>query len=129
MSEKPVYVIDGANFSDFAGFIEECNRGFIRSFGGEWCGNLDAFNDYFNWGEGDYILVWKNADKSRTDLGHPAMADWFDGNARRCHPVNVPGVLERRDRARAQQGPTFFDWLVEIIREQPNVELRLESTA
>ena len=126
MAEKPVYVIDGANFSDFAGFIEECNRGFIRAFGGEWNGNLDAFSDYFNWGDGDYVVVWKNADKSRVDLGHPAMAAWLERNSRRCHPSNVQDVLQRLGQAREQRGPTFFDWLVEIIREQPNVELRLE---
>ncbi|MBN9119225.1 MAG: barstar family protein [Planctomycetes bacterium] len=126
MADKPVYVIDGTNFGDFAGFIEECNRGFIRAFGGDWNGNLDAFNDYFYWGDGDYVLVWKNSGKSRTDLGHAAMADWLDGNSRRCHPLNVQSVLQRREAARHGHGPTFFDWLIEIIREQLNVELRLE---
>jgi hypothetical protein len=126
MVEKPVYVIDGANFSDFAGFIEECNRGFIRAFGGEWHGSLDAFSDYFHWTDGDYVLIWKNSEKSRVDLGHAVMAAWLDGNSRRCHPSNVQSVLQRLGVAREQQGPTFFDWMVEIIREQPNVELRLE---
>ena len=126
MAEKPIYTIDGANFGDFAEFIEECNRVFIRAFGGEWSGNLDAFNDYFNWGDGDYILVWKNSEKSRVDLGYPAMADWLERNSQRCHPSNVQSVLQRLSMARHQRGPTLFDWLLEIIREQPNVELRLE---
>ena len=61
--QKPIYVIDGANFSDFAGFVEECNRAFIRSFGGEWTGgSWMAFHDYFSWAEGEYILVWKRFD-------------------------------------------------------------------
>ncbi len=89
MAEKPIYVIDTANFDSFEGFIEECNRSFIRKFGGEWKGNLDAFNDYFSWGEGDYVLVWKNFEKARSILG-------------------------------------ILDMILEIIREQPNVELRLE---
>ncbi|HVL11105.1 MAG TPA: barstar family protein [Gemmata sp.] len=126
MAEKPLYVIDGETFSDFAGFIEECNRGFIRSFGGEWGGNLDAFNDYFYWGDGQYVLVWKHSEKSRTDLGYPAMAAWLEENSRRCHPSNVQGVLQRLDKAREGRGPRLFDWLIEIIREQPHVELRLE---
>jgi hypothetical protein len=123
---KPAYVIDGSEFSDFAGFIEECNRGFIRRFGGEWNGNLDAFNDYLWWSEGNYLLVWKHSAKSRTELGHAAIASWLEGNSRRCHPSNVPSVLERLDRAGRGEGPTLFDWLVEIIREEPKVELRLE---
>jgi hypothetical protein len=126
MADKPNYVIDGANFSDFEGFIEECNRGFIRAFGGAWGGNLDAFNDYFNWHDGDYILVWKNSEKSRIDLGYAAMADWLDENSRRCHPSNVQHVMQLLGEAREQRGRNFFDWMVEIIREQPNVELRLE---
>ena len=46
---QTVYEIDGANFSDFAGFIDEFNRGFITDVGGDWNGNLDAFNDYLGW--------------------------------------------------------------------------------
>jgi hypothetical protein len=126
MGEKPVYVIDAANFDTFAGFVEECNRVFIRSFTGEWHGSLDAFNDYLWWGEGEYVIVWKGAEKSRRELGHPAMAGWLTANADRCHPSNVPGVLRRREQALAGQGPTLFDTLVEIIREQEQVELRLE---
>jgi RNAse (barnase) inhibitor barstar len=92
MAEKPVYIIDGANFSNFEGFVEECNRGFIRAFGGEWSGNLNAFNDYFSWGEGDYIVVWKHFERARSSLGR-----------------------------------AYFDVILGIIRDQRNVELRLES--
>ena len=91
MAEKPIYVIDGANFSDFTSFVEECNRSFIRAFGGEWHGNWNAFNDYLSWHEGDYVLVWKQFDRACDALGDV-------------------------DR----------DIVLDIIREQPNVELRLE---
>lgn len=43
--DQTVFEIDGANFSDFGGFIAEFNRGFIQHVGGDWQGNLDAFND------------------------------------------------------------------------------------
>jgi hypothetical protein len=67
---KPTYVIDGASFSDLDGFIEECNRSFIRGFGGEWNGlSWDAFHDYFSWTEGDYVLVWKRFDRAHDALG------------------------------------------------------------
>jgi hypothetical protein len=89
LQPKPIYVIDGANFSDFAGFVEECNRGFIRHFGGQWNGNLNAFNDYFSWGDDEYVLVWKNVEKSRREID-------------------------------------TFDVILEIIRDQSHVELRLE---
>lgn len=88
---KPTYVIDGANFSNFAGFVEECNRAFIRGFGGEWNGNWNAFHDYFSWTDGEYVLVWKGIDRAEETLGEV-------------------------DR----------DIVLDIIREQPHVELRLE---
>lgn len=67
--QRPIYVIDGANFSDFAGFVEECNRAFIRSFGGEWNGNWNAFHDYLSWTEGEYVLVWKHFDRAVDAIG------------------------------------------------------------
>ena len=98
MGEKPVYVIDAANFDTFAGFVEECNRSFIRSFSGEWNGNLNAFNDYLCWSEGEYVIVWKGAEKSRQDF-------------------------ERESRT---TGRDLYPELLEIIRFQDHVELRLE---
>ncbi|MDY3555104.1 hypothetical protein R5W24_004239 [Gemmata sp. JC717] len=134
MPEKPTYVIDGANFSDFAGFIEECNRGFIRetSSGNECRGNLDAFNDYLHWGpynDGRWtptLIIWRNSAKSRVDLGYSATASWLEENSRRCHHLNVPSVLRRLEESRLQQGPTLFDWLVEIVTKPTHIELRLE---
>jgi hypothetical protein len=84
------------------------------------------FNDYPWWGGGEYALVWRNSDKSRIDLGHQAMAAWLEENSRRCHVLNRPSVLQRLNRAQRKQGPTLFDWLVEIIHGNEHVELRLE---
>lgn len=137
MAEKPVYVIDGENFSDFEGFIEECNRGFIRetSGGGECGGNLDAFNDYL-WQalstgrrRTGYVIVWRNAGKSRRELGHRALVRWLAESLRECHPAGdaYSDFLARLRAARRRTGPTLFDWLTEIItRRAPDAELRLE---
>jgi len=113
---QSVYQIDGGNFSDFAGFIAEFNRGFVSDVGGDWNGNLDAFNDYLSWDDNRCTIRWLNADKSQADLGHSAMADWLAGNLTRCHPSNLAGVQQRLDDATAGSGPTLFDLLVEIIR-------------
>jgi hypothetical protein len=129
MAQKPVYVIDGTNFSDFAGFIEECNHSFIRAFGGEWNGNLDAFNDFLWWSNPDipeYVLVWRNSAKSQADLGHQAMVGWLAENLKHCHPDNIPERAIRLQNARLGRGPTLFDELVDIIRFQEHVELWLE---
>jgi hypothetical protein len=86
---KPVYVINGQRFSDWDGLIEEFNRVLIRPNSGEWKGNLDAFFDYLNWVDQEYVLVWRHADLSRRQV-------------------------------------FLFDTLIELIRDEPKVELRLE---
>ncbi len=124
--DKPVFTIDGAQFVDFAGFVDEFNRAFVQQFNEMWNGNLDAFNDYLDWLSGDYTLIWNHAEESRRNLGHSQMVDWLVGNIKTCHPDNIMAVAERIREARMGKGPTLFDWLVEIIRENHlHVELRI----
>jgi hypothetical protein len=123
---KPIVTIDGARFVDFHGFVDEFNRTYVRQFNAIWNGNLDAFNDYLDWLDGEYTLVWLNAEESGRNLGHAEMVRWLAGNIQTCHPDNIMDVATRIRDARLGLGPTLFDWLVQIIREDhPQVELRL----
>lgn len=123
---KPIYQIDGNHFDDFAGFIVEMNRGYISHVGGNWEGNLDAFHDYFSWSDQPLVLRWRNSAKSQKDFGYEAMTDWLRGNLERCHPANRTSVEARLALAENRSGPTLFDWLVEIVRENEwNCELEL----
>lgn len=125
--EQAVFEIDGTAFEDFDGFIREFDRGFVSRVGGNWTGNLDAFNDYLSWADTPCAIRWRQSNKSRDSLGHAAMAEWLTGNLTRCHPANVESVQERLDNARNGNGPTLFDWLVEIIHDNEDyVELILE---
>ena len=127
MTEKPTYVIDGANFSTFEGFIEECNR-FIRatSGGGQCGGNLDALNDYLYWGPYNdgrwtpYVIVWRNSAKSRRELGHRALLRWLAEHLRECGPgLEAYADFHARLRvARQREGVTLFDWLAELFTDQ-----------
>ncbi|PHS11627.1 MAG: barnase inhibitor [Blastopirellula sp.] len=128
MTRQKVFEIDGASFNDFAGFIDEFNRGYVAHVDGDWKGNLDAFNDYLCWHEERYFLRWRNSNKSQSDLGYAAMANWLKNNITQCHPSNRLSVEKRLKAAQEHQGPTLFDWLVEIIQEnQEWVELILDS--
>ena len=52
------YVVDVANVTSWEEFITAFNEGFVSTFGSEWNGNLDAFNDYLWWpDEHPYRLV------------------------------------------------------------------------
>src|SRR4051794_20360874 len=136
MAEKPVYVIDGANFSDFDGFIEECNWNFIcATSNGGWCGgNLDAFNDYLYWGPYNdglrtpYVIVWRNSAKSRKELGHRALVRWLTDLFREWRSEGrTPDeeMVVRLRAARQRTGVTMFEWLVEIFTKKAHIELRL----
>ena len=122
-----IYVIDGDNFTDFDSFTKEFTRVLCSQFGANWRGHLDAFNDFLYWPERPYVLVWKSVERSRAALGHGEMVKWLEERIKNCHPTGVPHFQERLDAARAGQGPTMFDFLVEIIRDNEEfVELRLE---
>lgn len=124
---QTVYEINGANFSDFAGFIVEFNRGFINHVGGNWNGNLDAFNDYLSWADDRCTIRWVNSAKSRDDLGHTAMADWLVDKLTHCHPSHRAGVQQRLNTAKARTGQTLFEWLVDIIEHNSEfVDLELD---
>ncbi len=52
------YVVDLTAVTSWPDFIAAFNEGFVRPVGGEWHGNLDAFNDYLSWPDEDqYRLV------------------------------------------------------------------------
>jgi hypothetical protein len=42
-----------------------------------------------------------------------------------CHPDNREIVQADLERARRGEGPTVFDWLVEIIRDNSHVRFEL----
>ena len=113
-------VIDGADFSDLAGFYSEVSR-LLGSPDGKPIRGLDAFNDLLRGGFGDIPageklrIVWKNADKSRADLGYEAAAAYYRRVLERCRPENRAKVQNRLDRALAGEGPTLFDTLCAVI--------------
>ncbi len=129
--EKPSYTIDGLRCRDFAATVGEFNRVFGRWWGdGYWDGHLDVFNDIIDWpNDGEaYTLVWSESEAAREQLGHQAMARWLRTKLGQC----IPGAPAQRqwqrelEDAERGRGPTLFDSLVEIIREHPQIELRLE---
>jgi hypothetical protein len=66
--DLPVLVIDGAAFSDFAGFAREFTR-LLDDY--TWSGNLEAFKDILRGGfgtpEDGWILRWLNSKLSSAE--------------------------------------------------------------
>lgn len=94
------YIVDISAAESWADFIAAFNEGFIRTFGGEWNGNLDAFNDYLYWpDEHPYRVV---------------IHGWHE----RASAIN---------RHLAPDGRPVLDVVAEIFRENPQVEIDLHS--
>jgi RNAse (barnase) inhibitor barstar len=133
---KAVYEIDGQDFATLEEFYDVVSRVLIP--GAEWGHNLDAFNDILRGGfgtpEDGFVFRWVNVKLSRDRLGYPETVRQLEHRLNRCHPTNRESVGADLQRARQRQGPTVFDWLVEIIathcaggqEEGDGVELVLE---
>jgi len=120
------FTIDGRRVRSFADFIAEMNAGFITSLGGEWNGNLDAFNDYLSWPEEkEYELELIDAAELARHLGHDAQAAWLRAHLHTCHPLNVADLRSRLALAESGKGDTLFDVVREIIAANPHVHLLL----
>ncbi|WP_371614523.1 barstar family protein [Streptomyces sp. NBC_00454] len=103
----------------------------VNGPGGYFGRNLDSFNDCLRGGFGtpdddDFKIVWLRHEVSRRLLGHPETARRLEQTLVRCHHTNRARVAEELAAARRGQGPTVFDWLVDIAEGQvPGVlELR-----
>lgn len=126
-----VFVVDGHNFSNFNEFCEEFSR-VVLSGKFEWNGILDAFNDILRGGFGEiefkeeYTIIWRNSDKSKSDLGYEETIMKLNEKLERCHPSNVEYVLQEIKDAKMNKGPTIFDTIKEIILDNENVTLILE---
>jgi RNAse (barnase) inhibitor barstar len=113
------YVIDGTRITSLETFYDEISRVLIP--GADWGRNLDAFDDIlcggFGTPEGGFTLIWRNSQASRASLGRAEtvrLLEWILG---RCHPSNREDIREKLTLARSGEGPTVFDWLVEIIED------------
>src|ERR1700730_13869126 len=111
------YQIDGSRSAILEEFYEEVSRALIP--GESWGRNLDAFNDDLRGGFGSpldgFTVDWKNhALSTATRLRRNCSTT--RNPVRDLYPSNRDRVLRDLERARTQQGPTGFDWLVGINR-------------
>jgi len=124
------FVLDGARFDGLDSFYDHAGEVLCPGF--DWGRNLDAFNDVLRGGFGAFDLgeeielVWKDAAKSKRDLGHRETEAWLEENLERVHPTNRERWMERLASARAGKGKTLHDQLLEIIRAHGHVRFREE---
>ncbi len=128
LSNLPTYDLPGEqihSLEDFYRIIGEV----INGPGGYFGTNLDALNDclYGNFGTppGPYVIRWNNHQLSKKALGYPETIRQLEIRAARPYPSNRALALGKLALAKQHQGPTVFDWLVEVMTNVPNVHLEL----
>jgi RNAse (barnase) inhibitor barstar len=130
--KNKVFVLDGNKFGTLDGFCDEAQTILTKDLSWKIGTNLDALNDLFWGGFGAFEheelidIVWKNSNKSKSDLGYPETIKWLERKLKRCHPSNVPSVKEELQRAKNYEGPTLFDIIIEIVEEHKHINLILE---
>lgn len=118
-AHKPVFVIDGERFSTLESFFREFSRVALPTV--RWGRNLDAFNDvlrggFIVGGDDGVVLKWINSDLSRARLGQKETVRQVRKHYWRCFWTDRNEVARQLQSAKHGEGPTVFDWLVEIIR-------------
>lgn len=116
-------VINGSHFSNLEAFYEEVSSFFLKDE--DWkVGTLDGFDDILYEYEGE--IIWKNAQKSKEDLGFDLTKQYYENKIRQGKPFNVTLIQEKLDDLIAGNGQTLFEILMEIIKSHKNIILILD---
>jgi len=125
------FILSGDNFSNLNEFYTEVQRVLTDDFQG-FGRDLDAFDDIlyggFNRFHGNekITLIWKNADKSKQDLGYAETVRYLEETLDECHPSNKKDIERRLELAKQGKGPTMFDALIKIIKRHRTIRLIIQ---
>lgn len=125
-----ILTLDGDSIHDIPSFYEEINRVFMADEDWKIGPSLDALNDMLYGAYGavqgheSVVLVWNNIEKNRTDLGMHTTADFYREKLKHPEIFNIEKIRKDLDALEKGTGSTYFDIVLEIIAEHPNIELR-----
>ncbi len=124
-------VIHGGHFSSLGGFYEEASNVLMKDT--DWkVGTLHGFDDILYGGFGviegkeKIEIIWKEAEKSKEDLGFKATREFYENKIRQGNPFNTELIQQKLNELTEGKGQTLFEILVEIIESHTNITLTLE---
>ena len=128
MTDK-ILTINGDNIHDIPSFYDEINRVFMAGENWKLGPSLDALNDmlYGGYGaiQGDepVVLVWQNIEKSRAALGIETTTAFYQEKLKQPEVFDVHRIRKQLDALHQGTGPTYFEIVMEIFAEHPNIVL------
>lgn len=126
---KTTIIFDGTNIHDIPSFYEEVNRVFMVNTDWRLGQSLDAFNDMLYGGYGkikgdeEIELVWKNFEQNKKDLGLELTKSYYEEKLKSPNKFNTDFVKEKLTELENGTGKTYFEIILEIIGEHPNIKL------
>lgn len=131
MIDKKTLTIEGDAIDDIASFYDEINRVFMSDEDWKLGPSLDALNDMLHGGYGaigdkPVTLVWRNMDRSRAVLGLDATRDFYHEKLMRPDIFDPNRIKRDLNALENGSGPTYFQIILEIIADHPNIELCVE---
>ncbi|WP_343745872.1 hypothetical protein [Chitinophaga sp.] len=125
--QQKQFVIEGSRINDIPDFYAEINRLFMTGEDWQLGGSLDGFNDLLHGGlgaldgDGPVTLVWKDMAHSRAALGIVTTRKYYEGKLSPESPYNKTYFQEKLAELNSGRGQTYFDILMEIIADHPNI--------
>ena len=126
---KKTLTISGGNIVDIPTFYAEINRVFM--VGAEFClgDSLDALNDMFYGGYGaidgrePVRIVWHDMAASKATLGVEATRAFLGEKLHRPDVFNMDLIERQLEALDGGTGQTYFEIILEIIADHPNIVL------
>lgn len=131
-SQHDTIIINGKNIHDIPFFYKEVNRVFMYNESWDIGESLDAFNDLLHGGFGvckpgkPTQIVWQDSEHSRQALGYQATKEYYIAKLQPGSPFNKEYFKKKLQELEQGNGQTYFDIILEIIAEHPDIILDLK---
>lgn len=122
-------IIEGKNITNIETFYDEVNRVFMLNENWKIAQSLDAFNDLLYGGFGEINgkenirLIWKNIEENQKSLGVQTTLEFYQNKLKSPEIFNQNFVINKINELENGLGLTFFEIVLEIIADHPNIIL------
>lgn len=124
------FTLHGSRIHDISSFYQEVNREFMADESWQLAESLDALNDMLYGGYGALrgnepaTLIWRDIAHSRAALGLDTTRRFLQNKIAQPERYNTRYIQQQLDSLESGQGATYFEIVMEIIADHPNITLQ-----